>query len=1373
MKKNIFFILFSLLMSTASAQKDRLFTSENGLSNSTFFQLAQEKNGQMWIATDLGLNLFDGYNFESYNNIPKDSTTISSCLTRSVFVDSKSRLWVGTLKGLNQYHRDSKTFTHYPLLPKNPATYKAVFSILEDRLGKIWLGTSIGLIEFDPQSGTQTLHSLSNNPKEKNAADFINTMLMDDTGGIWIGTEENGLKYYNPINKQLKVYRHIPNKANSVADNTIYTLCLEKKGNIIIGTLKGGISIFDPKNHQFTTIPFSSQPTNVFDGGVYSIKQDRKGTIWVGTERNGLKMLDLKNKRLLDANKFVDTKNTIDSKVHCFEDREGNMWFAIDYVGIFLKNLNVKPFHIIQKNTPGSAFHLSHNLVKSILSDSEGSLWVGTEGGGINLLKLKTNEQEVLKHQPRNSHSIADNSIITLFEDNNKNVWAGTYLGGLSFYNRKAKSFTNYRLDCFQNNPNANHVISICQIDKNTLHVVTSGGGFYSFNLKTQHFAKLEKLKAGNIDFKIPDYIFSILLDKENNLWIASGNGLFYLNRTKGFIREYSTNNQKLKINTVYNLFEDSEAFIWVATSQGLVKIDKVKNAVIEYTSLNGMSSNVVYGILEDNRRNLWISTLNGLSKLNKNDHSFRNFYSQDGLPTNEFRPGSCFKKNDGTFYFGTTNGLLYFHPDSIKENLHKPSIVFTNLKLFNNLVKSGKSAKGKAILKREINEADQIDFTYADNSFTIEFIAIDFTGTEKIKYAYQLDGFDKRWVIKPYNQRIASYSNLSPGNYTFRVKSTNSDGTWMANTRSIEIRIAPPYWLTWWAYCLYAILLVVIGYGTYRMLLYRLKMQNELFLERMEREKLEEVNKAKLQFFTNASHEFRTPLSLIMGPIEKLVDCEMEVHQKKAVALIHKNAHRLLRLTNQLLDFQKIEENQIHLNAQPLNIINFVTEVSSTFEELAFTKKIYFKIENHIENTEVWFDPDHLDKVFFNLLSNAFKFTPENGIITILIQQGTDVPLGDYMELTVMDTGHGIIPEHLPKLFNRFYQAPGSSNNHLQAGSGIGLHLVKSLVELHKGTCSVTSEIDSGSSFSFRLPLGNKHLKPHEMTLAHNIPVFMDKMGLPKPVIYPEETIKNELENTVKAEAFRILIVEDEPEIMNYLISELSDNYKVFSATNGKSGFLIALQEVPNLIISDVMMPEMDGIELCRQLKTDIQTCHIPVILLTAQSSNQNRLEGLETGADAYISKPFSIRHLHIQVSKLIELRENLKQKFSRSVFFEAKEVTAMSADEKFIQNAMDFVKTNLSDPEFNIEEMGKNLGMSRVHLYRKIKALTNQSPSEFVRTIRLKQAAYILTQNKFNKSEIAYMVGFNSPQYFANCFQEYFHMTASEYIENNKTLN
>ncbi|MDB5013835.1 MAG: histidine kinase, partial [Daejeonella sp.] len=548
------------------------------------------------------------------------------------------------------------------------------------------------------------------------------------------------------------------------------------------------------------------------------------------------------------------------------------------------------------------------------------------------------------------------------------------------------------------------------------------------------------------------------------------------------------------------------------------------------------------------------------------------------------------------------------------------------------------------------------------------------------------------------------------------------------------------------------------------------LKMRNELYLERVEREKLEEVNKAKLQFLTNASHEFKTPLSLIVGPIEKLMDCEMEIDQKNAVSLIHKSAHRLLRLTNQLLDFQKIEENQIHLNAQPLDIVNFVTEVSSTFEELAFTKKICFKIENHIENTEVWFDPDHLDKVLFNLLSNAFKFTPENGIITILIRQGTDVSLGDYMELTVMDTGNGIIPEHLPKLFNRFYQAPGSSTNPLQAGSGIGLHLVKSLVELHKGTCSVNSEINSGSSFSFRLPLGNKHLQPHEMTVAHNIPVFM---GLPKAVKYSKEIVKSELEKTARSEVFRILIVEDEPEILNYLISELSDNYKIFSATNGKSGLFTALQEVPDLIISDVMMPEMDGIELCRQLKTDIQTCHIPVILLTAQSSNQNRLEGLETGADAYISKPFSIRHLHIQVSNLIELRENLKQKFSRSVFFEAKEMTVMSADEKFIQNAMDFVKANLSDPEFNIEEMGKNLGMSRVHLYRKIKALTNQSPSEFVRTIRLKQAAYILTQNKFNKSEIAYMVGFNSPQYFANCFQEYFHMTASEYIENNKTLN
>ncbi|MDB5012557.1 MAG: hypothetical protein JWQ25_759, partial [Daejeonella sp.] len=587
MKKNAFFILFSLLTSIASAQKDRLFTSENGLSNSTFFQLAQQKDGQMWIATNLGLDLFDGYNFESYNNYPKDSTSISSCLTRSVFEDSKGRLWIGTLNGLNQYRRDSKTFTHYPLLPKNPATYKAVFSILEDRFGKIWLGTSIGLIEFDPQRNTQTLHSLSDNPEAKNASNLINTLLMDAAGGIWIGTEENGLKYFNPLTKEVKVYRYMKNKANSVADNTIYSLCAANNGNLIIGTLKGGISILNPKTEQFSNIALSFQSGNVLDGGVCSIKQDRKGTIWVGTERNGLKTLDLLNNRLFDANKFVDTKNTIESKVHCFEDRQGNMWFTIDYVGMYLKNSNVKPFHVIQKNTPRSAFHLSHNLVKSILSDSEGSLWIGTEGGGINLLNLKTQEQEVLKNQSGNSHSIADNSIVTLFEDHNKNVWAGTYLGGLSYYNRKDKSFTNYKLDSFQNNPNANHVVSICQIDKNTLYAVTAGGGFYSFNLNTHHFTKLEKLKAGSTDFKIPDYIFSVLLDKENNLWVAGNKGLFYLNRIKGFIREYSTNNQRLKINTVYNLFEDSDKCIWVATSQGLNKIDKVKNKVIEYTSLN------------------------------------------------------------------------------------------------------------------------------------------------------------------------------------------------------------------------------------------------------------------------------------------------------------------------------------------------------------------------------------------------------------------------------------------------------------------------------------------------------------------------------------------------------------------------------------------------------------------------------------------------------------------------------------------------------------------------------------------------------------------------------------------------------------------
>jgi signal transduction histidine kinase/CheY-like chemotaxis protein/AraC-like DNA-binding protein len=576
----------------------------------------------------------------------------------------------------------------------------------------------------------------------------------------------------------------------------------------------------------------------------------------------------------------------------------------------------------------------------------------------------------------------------------------------------------------------------------------------------------------------------------------------------------------------------------------------------------------------------------------------------------------------------------------------------------------------------------------------------------------------------------------------------------------------------------LYAIFVISLLITTRRLVLFRIQMQNKLKFEQIEREKLEELNQSKMQFFSNVSHEFRTPLTLILGPIERMLYSKSETTSKKQLEFVHRNTLRLLRLVNLLLDLQKVEKNEMHLNAQLGDIVGFSKEIAYTFNELAHHKKITLTFTSGIEKLDAWFDPDKLDKVLFNLLSNAVKFTPKGGEITVNIavtkSDLTPNPEKEYIQISVSDTGKGISEEHLNKIFNRFYQVEKHDSDEIQIGTGIGLHLTKYLVELHKGEIRVTSKINEGSRFDIFLPLGSEHLdikqkvqEPLELSGLRND----DLADLEPDETIPTDETSPATKTKKTSKNYKILIVEDDHDVRNYLKSELGEFYDLYEANDGIEAWPIIKDKMPDLVISDVMMPRMDGIQLCKKIKTEVNTSHIPVILLTARTSIENRIEGLETGADSYIPKPFHPQHLKIRVEKLIELRQNLINKFSKSISFEASEVTLTSADEKFLQKAINLVKENIANPDLNIEDMSAELGMSRVHLYRKLKALTNQTPVEFVRTIRLKQAAYYLAQNKLNVSEIAYSVGFSSHQYFSNCFQNFFKMSPKEYSALGKT--
>lgn len=629
------------------------------------------------------------------------------------------------------------------------------------------------------------------------------------------------------------------------------------------------------------------------------------------------------------------------------------------------------------------------------------------------------------------------------------------------------------------------------------------------------------------------------------------------------------------------------------------------------------------------------------------------------------------------------------------------------------------------------------------------------------------MENFDPNWQDKDIKHRYATYTNLAPGTYYFHVKSTNLEGLWPGSERKLCIIVKSPFWLSWWALVTYITIILISTFYIRRIALFRISMKNQLHLEHIEREKLEEINQTKMQFFANVSHEIRTPLTMLIAPLERLMGSDPNDFQKKNINYIYRNTKRLERIVNQLLELQKIENTQLKLKAREIDLVKFLKEIMSLFEETALDKKIHLSFEPNCDELMVWIDPEKMDKVIFNLLSNAFKFSLPDGLITMSIGINRINENDGYFTISVTDTGSGMDQVHLERIFERFYQIENKETGKT-TGTGIGLHLSKELVEKQHGKLTVTSQQGLGSNFTITMPLSKNHLATDEIFQSQTQSIYSHENKSEFEEIQSINTEQEEEEQTDSGKTL-ILLVEDDIDILNYLEDELCVDYQVIKANNGTDGWKLAFEQVPDLIVSDIMMPGIDGLQLCKKIKTTIETSHIPVILLTAKTLVEHEIEGLETGADEYIHKPFHPRLLKLKVDKIIEAHEALKQQFAKNTSFVAKEMTVTSADEKFLQKAIDFVKENLSDADLNIEKMSGKLSISRVHLYRKLKAITNQNPTEFIRTIRLKQAAYLLSQGKLNVSEIAYMVGFNSHQYFTNSFQKYYNMSPTEYCKKN----
>ena len=1357
--------VFSVLLFSIGlkAQNDRFYTPLEGLSGTTMHGFFQDSKGFLWIPTDNGLNRFDGYSFKVYKHNPADTTTLNSDAAYSVFEDSGGNLWVGTNYGLNRYNYKYDNFRQIKFFMKQSLFSLIVNSIVEDNNKMLWLITSHGLIRFDPKTENYNFY----NHRFKNDGipydSKYNQAVIDEKGNLWIGTEDNSVLIFDTQNESFLSIRQYTGLNYEFPDRTILTICQSEPNQILFGTQRAGIVCYDTGKKRFQQAGFSTNTENPLDGGIYSIVADREGTIWIGTEHNGLKQYNPETNKITDVNHLVNLSNADKAKFFCYEDHANDLWFGIQYRGIYHKISSVKMFHSIG-NSNKASFELSHFIVKAILHDSKGNLWVGTDGGGLNV-KWKGSSEFVVFKSGANGVTLNEKAIICVYEDSRGWIWIGTYLEGLYCYQGPGKGFINYKIPGSEKENRNNYIFDVLEDARGNLWIGTNGGGLFYMNVADATITDTtHPIVAGKTE-TIKPFVNALFSDADSTLWIGTYNGMFCWNRKKNTFKKFTMEAGDIASDIIFSITSDSKKRVWFGTLAGLYCYTPETQNLEKYTTAHGLCDNSVMAIEIDNKDNLWISTSNGISKMNVKTHNFQNYYVYDGLPCNEFRPGASFKDKNGYLYFGGIDGMVYFHPDSITDNPVKPNLIFTSLKIFNQEVKFNPD-RSIGILNSDINSADTIVLNHAQKSFSIEFAAINFSVPEKIRYAVQLDGFSSGWEYKNHKQRYASFTNLNPGTYILNVKFTNPDGQWIDEPRRLWVIVKPPFWRTWWAFVIYAIVFAVAIYYIRRIALYRIKLKNELHLEHVEREKLEEMNQSKMQFFTNISHEIRTPLTMLIAPIERLIESNPNNYQKKNINYIYRNTKRLERIVNQLLELQKIENTQFKLKAREIDLVKFIREIIGLFDETANDKKILLSFEPKCDELMVWIDPEKMDKVLFNLLSNAFKFSMPGGLITVSIGKNTNDSAEGTFSVSVSDTGKGMDQVHLDRIFDRFYQIENKETGQI-TGTGIGLHLSKERVEKQHGTITVTSRAGFGSTFTIKMPMGKKHLSAHEIYSEQA--VLTNWQHGEKPDIANTQPPGEEQENEgfTEPDGTVVLLIEDDIDILNYLEDELSGYYQIIKANNGTDGWKLAFERIPDLIVSDIMMPGMDGLQLCKKVKSTIETSHIPLILLSARTRIEQEIEGLETGADEYIHKPFHPRLLKLKVDKIIEAREVLKQQFAKSTSFTAKEITVTSADEKFLQKAIDFVKDNLADTDLNIEKMSSALNISRVHLYRKLKAITNQNPTEFIRTIRLKQAAYLLKLGKLNVSEIAYSVGFNSHQYFTNSFQKYFNMSPTEYSQ------
>ena len=1313
------------------------YSQEQGLSNNQIHCVLQDKKGWMWIGTSQGVCRFDGYRFTVFKNDPDDSTSLKGNLVRTIYEDRKGQLWIGTENGgLNKFDREKENFKHL-FYHTEPSLLKdvSISAIQEDPEGNLWVGTIQHLYKIENESKIVTI-------RPSNLTDFtefFRIIRFDHTGRIWLGTN-HGLFLYNTTTNtatNIELRNNIPNEE-------IWEISPEDEGKLWVGTYSGGMFLVgvDAQKAEQKII----DPNNDRSNTVRVILKSTSGKYWIGT-RGGLYLYDKSAGTIAKYNHDDrEPRSLVNNSILCISrDAKGNVWIGTRQgLNLLIEDrINIQSF----KAMPGDNRYLNNGEIYCFWMDQKEDIWVGTENGGVNILNRKTGRFSCLEPQKNNPNSLSSNCIKAILDDGKGNVWIGTYLGGLDIYNPKTGNFKHYmNVPGDPNSLSDNRVWALLKDANNDIWVGTSKGidKYNSLSGGFVHYTNLVNNQQVNW----------LAEDSDHCLWIGADGLVIYNPKDQKITRtEESTR----------SMLEDEKHRFWLTTlAHGIALYSKEKGVVEYFNEKSGLANNQALAILEDKEHFLWISTTNGLSKFDPEKKRFHNFYTQSGFLNDQFTYGASFKLPSGEMIFGGISGFNIFDPSKIKSGEYFAPIVFTDLKILNKSVKIGK--EGGNILTKCISETQEIELKFAQNSVEVEFASFDFANIMGIQYSFYLEGFDHDWN-EPSSKRLATYTNLNPGTYKLHVKTVSTDRQESKSGPILTIIVLPPVWQTWWFRILIFLTILGLVYWLINFLQNREKLKHNLVFEKIKAKKLHELDMMKLRFYTNISHEIRTPLTLILGPLEKLRNNSVpEPEIKGHLDLMHRNANQLHQLINQLLDFRKMESGNLKLNLKRGDLVSFVAGAVSSFVKFAEEKEIELKFNALKKEIITNFDEDKIAKIMNNLLSNALKFTGKGGKVTVNIslvfdsedqENPNESDENRMIEITVKDTGIGIEPSNIEKIFNRFFQVDQDT---AQSGTGIGLALTKELVKLHNGKIFVKSKPGKSSKFTVQLPYEElKHTLPSGEAASQEIQGTESSDSSAEEHAIELSTVGQKI----------MLIVDDNADVRYFIRSHFSSGYQILEAKDGLEGWNIALKTIPNIIISDVMMPDVDGFEFCRRIRKDERTSHIPILLLTALGSREHEIEGLSLGADDYITKPFDLVILQTKIENILSVRQSLKLKYAGEMMLQPRNVLLSSPDERFLQKAIDVIENNISDPDLDIDRFAVEIGVSRMQLYRKLNALTEMTVKEFIRNIRLKRAAQLLVQKKMNVSEVAYAVGFKDLSHFRKCFRQEFNMSASEYTE------